>query len=67
MRRKGLTIGLVTLTGLLAGCGGHKAGGVFAVKRGMTQDQVRRVAGAPYRGGRNCWLYHAAKSGTKRI
>lgn len=49
----------------LAGCGGsHKASGVFAVKKGMTKQQVRGVAGSPYRAGPNCWLYRATKPGT---
>ena len=47
-----------------AGCGGHKASGVFSVKKGMTQQQVRKVAGAPDTRTPNCWLYHASKKGT---
>jgi hypothetical protein len=47
-----------------AGCGGHKASSVFSVKKGMTQQQVRKVAGAPYTRTPNCWLYHASKKGT---
>lgn len=50
---------------VLAGCGGsHRAGNVFAVTTGMTMQQVRSVAGTPYRAGPNCWLYHATKQGT---
>jgi hypothetical protein len=44
----------------VAGCGGSgkKATGVFAVKKGMTQEQVRKLAGLTYAGsGPNCWLY----------
>jgi len=53
------------LVAVLAGCGGsHKASGVFAVKNGMTKQQVQKVAGTPYRAGANCWLYHASKKGT---
>ncbi len=47
-----------------AGCGGHKVSGVFSVKKGMTQQQVRKVAGAPYTRTPSCWLYHASKKGT---
>ncbi|MGD0167825.1 MAG: hypothetical protein ABSC51_11175, partial [Gaiellaceae bacterium] len=47
-----------------AGCGGHKVSGVFSVKKGMTQQQVRKLAGAPYARGSRCWLYHASKKGT---
>ena len=64
MKRKTPAIFLIAVAGLVAGCGGHRAVGVFAVKRGMTQQDVRRVAGAPYRKGRDCWLYHASKRGT---
>jgi len=48
----------------VAGCGSHRASGVFSVKKGMTQRQVREVAGAPDTRTPNCWLYHATKKGT---
>ena len=58
-------VALFPLVALLAACGGsHKATGVFAVKQGMSKQQVRTVAGPPYRSGPNCWLYHASKQGT---
>ena len=47
----------------VAGCGGHKPSGVFSVKKGMTQQQVRTVAGAPYSRTPNCWLYHVNQKG----
>jgi hypothetical protein len=59
-----LALGLVVLVGLLAGCGGSRASGVFAVKKGMTKQQVEKLAESPYRSGPNCWLYHASKKGT---
>ncbi len=59
-----LALALVVLVGVLAGCGGSKATGVFAVKKGMTKQQVQKLAGSPYRSGPNCWLYHASKKGT---
>lgn len=53
------------LVAVLAGCGSsYKASGVFAVKNGMTKQQVRSVAGTPYRPGPACWLYHVSKPGT---
>jgi hypothetical protein len=65
MTRPVLLIALVVLSVFLVGCGGsHKATGVFAVKKGMTRQQVRKLAGPNYRGsGRNCWLYPASKKG----
>jgi hypothetical protein len=30
----------------------------------MTEQQVQKLAGSPYRTGPNCWLYHASKKGT---
>jgi hypothetical protein len=60
-----LCLGLLGLIALLAGCDGtHKAIGVFAVKEGMTKQQVQKLAGPPYRAGPNCSLYHASKKGT---
>jgi hypothetical protein len=54
---------------MLAGCGGGaKAHDPFAIKKGMTPDQVRATAGKPYRVGgpygRGCWFYRAEKNGT---
>jgi outer membrane protein assembly factor BamE (lipoprotein component of BamABCDE complex) len=59
---------------LSAGCGeSHQTNAVtnkgipnavFAVTKGMTKEQVRELAGKPYRSNRNCWLYHATKAGT---
>jgi hypothetical protein len=37
---------------------------VFAVRKGMTKQEVRLVSGTPYRAGASCWLYHASKPGT---
>ena len=48
----------------VAGCGSHRASGVFSVKKGMTQQQVRKLAGAPYTRTRNCWFFHASQKGT---
>lgn len=60
-----LALGLLVLVAVLAGCGGsHKATGVFAVKDGMTKQQVQKLAGSPYHAGPNCWLYRASKKGT---
>lgn len=52
---------------LLAGCGGHKAAtatkteprrsSALAVKKGMTEEQVRALAGEPQVAGPRCWLY----------
>ncbi len=65
MCRSRLLIPLLLVLVALAACGSsHKTTGVFAVKKGMTQAQVRSVAGSPYRVGGGCWLYHAAKKGT---
>lgn len=67
MRRDARTAGACLLGAmtLLAACAtSHRPAGVFAVERGMTKRQVQKLAGAPYRAGPNCWLYHAAKSGT---
>jgi len=62
-RRQLLPLPLVVV--LLAACGSsQKVSGVFAVKKGMTQAQVRSLAGSPYRVGGECWLYHATKDGT---
>ena len=58
------TLGLFVLVAVLAGCGSKKPSGVFAVKQGMTKNQVRSLAGIPYRAGPTCWLYHASKEGT---
>jgi hypothetical protein len=57
---------LLVVVVLLAACGGsQKATGVFAVKKGMTEQQVQNLAGPTYRGsGPNCWLYQASKKGT---
>jgi hypothetical protein len=55
---------LVGLAAALSACGAHHSHNVFAVKLGMTKQQVRSTAGAPYRAGRRCWQYHAKKSGT---
>jgi outer membrane protein assembly factor BamE (lipoprotein component of BamABCDE complex) len=66
----------LALSGLVlsAGCGeSHETNGVtnsgitnsvFAVTKGMTKEQVRELAGRPYRSDRNCWLYHASRAGT---
>ena len=60
-----LVLGLLVLVAVLSGCGSsHKAAGVFAVKEGMTKQQVQNAAGSPYRSGAKCWLYHASKKGT---
>jgi outer membrane protein assembly factor BamE (lipoprotein component of BamABCDE complex) len=59
-----LALGLVVLVAVLAGCGDSTASGVFAVKKGMTKQQVQKLAGSPYRFGPNCWLYDASKKGT---
>ena len=60
-----LALCLLVLVAVLAGCGGsHKATGVFAVKKGMTKQQVQKAAGSPYRAGSNCWVYNASKKGT---
>jgi hypothetical protein len=59
-----LPTSLLVLVGALAGCGASKATDVFAIKNGMTKQQVQKLAGSPYRLGRNCWLYHASKEGT---
>ena len=66
LARTVLLIPLVILSVFLVGCGGsHEASGVFAVKKGMTRQQVRKLAGPGYRGsGRDCWLYRASKKGT---
>jgi hypothetical protein len=65
MSRTRLLLPLLLVVGLAAACGGsHKATGVFAVKKGMTQAQVRSVAGSPYRVGGGCWLYHATRKDT---
>lgn len=65
MCRSRLLIPLLLVLVALAACGSsHRATGVFAVKKGMTQAQVRSVAGSPYRVGGGCWLYHAVKGGT---
>ena len=65
MCRGRLLVPLLIVVVLLAACGSsHKATGVFAVKKGMTQTQVRSVAGSPYHVAGGCWLYHAAKNGT---
>jgi SmpA / OmlA family len=58
-----LAVGLL-LAAAPAGCGGHESADVFSVKRGMTKEQVRRLAGSPYRAGPKCWLYRASKEGT---
>ncbi len=63
-RNFSLALGLVVLVVVLAGCGGSKTTRVFAVKKGMTKQQVQKLAGSPYRSGPNCWLYHASKKGT---
>ena len=49
---------------VLVGCGAARPNGVFAVKNGMTKQQVQKIAGTPYRAGQNCWLYHASKKNT---
>jgi hypothetical protein len=54
---------LITITVALTACG-PKHDNVFAVKRGMTKQEVRATACAPSRTGRHCWLYHAKKHGT---
>jgi hypothetical protein len=65
MIRSSLLVPLLIVVVLLGACGSsHKATGVFAVRKGMTQAQVRSVAGSPYRVGGGCWLYHATKKGT---
>lgn len=65
MGRSRLLVPLLIVVVLLAACGSsNKAAGVFAVKKRMTQAQVRSVAGSPYHVARGCWLYHAAKNGT---
>ncbi len=65
MIRSRLFVPLLVVVVLLAACGSsHKTTGVFAVKQGMTQAQVRSVAGSPYHVGGGCWLYHATKNGT---
>ena len=59
------TLTFLVLAALVSVCdSGHKATGVFAVKKGMTKQQIQQVAGTPYRAGSNCWLYHASKKGT---
>lgn len=64
MCRGRLLVPLLIVVVLLAACGSsHKATGVFAVKKGMSQAQVRSVAGSPDSGG-GCWLYHATKNAT---
>jgi hypothetical protein len=55
---------LAAVTAVLSGCGANDSRDVFAVKRGMTKQQVRATAGAPDRVGRRCWLYRAKKHGT---
>jgi outer membrane protein assembly factor BamE (lipoprotein component of BamABCDE complex) len=56
---------LLAPVAVLTGCAGsHKANEVFAVKTGMTKQQVLKLAGSPYHSGPNCWLYHASKQGT---
>lgn len=60
-----MLVPLLVVVLLLAACGSsHKASAVFGVKKGMTQAQVRSVAGSPHRVGGGCWLYHATKEGT---
>jgi len=49
---------------VLVGCGAAKQSGVFAVKSGMTKQQVQKIAGTPYRAGPNCRQYHASKKNT---
>jgi hypothetical protein len=64
-RTLGLLVSSVLVAvGTLPGCGGNKATGVFAVEKGMSKQQVQKLAGSPYRSGPNCWLYHASKKGT---
>jgi hypothetical protein len=63
-----MTVGLLSATLLLAACGAsHRTTGVFAVKNGMTKQQVQKAAGTPFRAGPNCWLYHASKAGTNIV
>jgi outer membrane protein assembly factor BamE (lipoprotein component of BamABCDE complex) len=66
MRSLLAALAVIALAALLVGCGSsHKDSGAFEVTTGMTKQEVRHVAGAPYRrSGRNCWLYHASKKGT---
>jgi hypothetical protein len=55
----------LVLATMLSGCdSSYKATGVFAVKKGMTKQQVQQVAGTPNRAAPNCWLYDASKNGT---
>lgn len=63
-RQARLLSGLIVLL-LLAACGGSQRAGVFAVKKGMTKEQVQKLAGRTYRSsGPDCWLYHASRHGT---
>jgi len=66
MIRSRMLLPLLVVVGLAACGSGHKATGVFAVKKGMTRAQVRSLAGIPGPGqsGVGCWSYHATKKGT---
>jgi hypothetical protein len=65
MLRAASTLALVAMCGVLAGCGTDRAStDVFAVHVGMTNEQVRRVAGTPRQVARDCWVYDAHKQGT---
>ena len=55
---------LATVTVAISGCGVKNSHNVFAVKRGMTEEQVRATAGAPDRISHRCWLYGVKKTGT---
>ena len=51
-----------------AGCGGHKASGPFAIKKGMREQRVLAIAGTPYATSSysatsRCWLFRGAKTG----
>ena len=41
--------------------------GVFFVTKGMTRQQVRALAGKPYRAGALCWLFHATDAARPNV
>jgi outer membrane protein assembly factor BamE (lipoprotein component of BamABCDE complex) len=66
---------LIVLAAALTGCGSHTVTRTvtvqddpFAVKKGITKQQVQTVAGSPVAGsppspGRDCWFYAPSEQG----
>jgi hypothetical protein len=65
MRRRGLAAFVVTMLALGGtSCGGGKGEKkitAYHIRKGMTNKDVRSVAGAPDRTTRRCWIYFATK------